>query len=172
MKVIDSTLNDQIRCRIPREQMSSLRPWFLSVLLLFLNNNPDVKSFRTSRIVHSHHGHHLFSRSRVGGSRLDELEALVAKSVQVAQGPYLLETNDQHNLISVDTRVRWTCDNIVAIDGRENYRGLSRQWTETTMTELAESRYYASPTSQSLTFPVVKSLKYSSTTIFCTQSHS
>ena len=144
---MENLSNGQFRCRIPLKRDGkatsrlSLSPWFFSLLLLFLINNTDVKGFSISRTVRSQYGHHVFSQSRVGSSRFDvegDLESLVAQAV--IQGPYLLDTDD-HHLISVDTRVRWTCDNIVAIDGRENYQGLSQQWTETTMKDLAESRY-------------------------------
>ena len=149
-KVMDSNSNGQIWCRIPRKRDGkassrlSLSPWFFPLFLLFLINNTDVHGFSISRTVRNQYGHHVFSQSRVGGSRLSmggDLESLVAQAV--TQGPYLLVT-DNHHLISVDTRVRWTCDNIVAIDGRENYQGLSQQWTETTMKDLAESRYSSS----------------------------
>ena len=162
---MDSNSSGQIWCRIPRKRDGnassrlSLSPWFFPLLLLFLINNIVVHGLSISRTVRNQYGHHVFSQSRVGGSRLSmggDLESLVAQAV--TQGPYLLDTDDNHHhLISVDTRVRWTCDNIVAIDGRENYRGLSQQWTETTMKDLAESRYSSS---QSHTIPFLMPRKY------------
>jgi len=154
IKVMDSNLNGQIWCRIPRERSCSrlsLSPWFFLLVLLIVINNTDVTGFRVSRTTRSQPGHHAFSQSRVAGSRVDDgcdLESLVAQAV--TQGPYLLETtdNDHSPLIAVDKNIRWTCDNIVAIDGRENYRSLSQQWNETAMTDLAESRYSCCTTGQ------------------------
>ena len=140
--------NGQIRCCIPQERSCntthrvSFAPWFLIMFLIIVISNNDVKGFKMSCTVRSQHGRHLLAhRPRIASSRLDgpdDLESLIAQAV--TQGPYLLENDTTTNLLLVDKQVRWTCDNIVAIDGRENYRGLSRQWTETALPELAESR--------------------------------
>ena len=110
------------------------------MLYFCIINTTDVNGFRMSRMTRSQLGRHSLSPSRAVGGSFEvgcELEKLVVQAI--SQGPYLVESDD-NVIIAVDKQVRWTCDNIVQIDGRENYRALPRQWTETALPELSESR--------------------------------